>query len=122
MCHGGWSSSRAQSGRNWRGLVEERVKEDYHFGDVSGVATVPTRPVQIRNFNDFAVDVNASTIPQWLFVTPNMVNDGHDTDITYASAWLDYWLVQLLFDKRFNDEHTLILLMFDENKTKSKNN
>ncbi|KAI0306225.1 phosphoesterase family-domain-containing protein [Multifurca ochricompacta] len=86
------------------------------------VATVPSRAARIRNFNDFAADVNASAIPQWLFVTPNLVNDGHDTDMTFTSAWLEFWLEPLLTDRRFNDEHTLILLTFDENETKGTNN
>ena len=86
------------------------------------VATVPQRAALQRNFNDFAADINASAIPQWVFVTPNLVNDGHDTDITFMAQWLEYWLVPLLKDQRFNDDKTLILLTFDENKTGSINN
>ncbi|KAH9957100.1 phosphoesterase family-domain-containing protein [Russula dissimulans] len=86
------------------------------------VAMVPSRAAKIRNFNDFAADINASAIPQWLFITPNLVNDGHDTNVTFISAWLKFWLEPLLSDRRFNDERTLILLTFDENGTKSVNN
>jgi hypothetical protein len=86
------------------------------------VATVPLRAAKIRNFNDFAADVNASAIPQWLFVTPNLVNDGHDTNITFMDAWLKFWLDPLLKDSRFNDKNTLILLTFDENETETENN
>jgi hypothetical protein len=45
------------------------------------------------------------------------VNDGHDTDINFVGAWLDYWLTPLLADPKFNDNKTLILLTFDENET-----
>lgn len=86
------------------------------------VATVPARAALHRNFNDFAADVNASAIPQWVFVTPNLVNDGHDTDINFISQWLQYWLVPLLLDTRFNDNRTLILLTFDETETYTVNN
>jgi Phosphoesterase family len=86
------------------------------------VATVPARAAKIRNFNDFATDVNASAIPQWLFITPNMVNDGHDTNVTFMSAWLKFWLEPLLTDERFNDGRTLILLTFDENEDEAVNN
>ncbi len=77
----------------------------------------PNRAARIRNFNDFAADVNANALPQWIYVTPNMVNDGHDTDINYSSAWLNYWLVPLLSNPNFNNDRTLILLTFDENDT-----
>jgi Phosphoesterase family len=86
------------------------------------IASVPSRLSRIRNFNDFAVDVNASALPQWLFVTPNMVNDGHDTSQSYIDQWLQFWLVPLLKDTNFNDNRTLILLTFDENETGTENN
>jgi Phosphoesterase family len=86
------------------------------------VANVPDRLARHRNFNDFAADVNASALPQWLFITPNLVNDGHDTDINFQSQFLDYFLIPLLQDKRFNDEKTLILLTNDENENGKINN
>ena len=86
------------------------------------VADVTPRRLLQRNFNDFATDVNASALPQWVWITPNLVNDAHDTDITFASDWLNFWLVPLLKDPRFNDEKTLILLTADENETSGINN
>ncbi|KAI6026875.1 hypothetical protein PISMIDRAFT_689508 [Pisolithus microcarpus 441] len=45
-----------------------------------------TRLARIRNFNDFAYDVGNNTLPQWLFVTPNMKDNGHDTGVAYANS------------------------------------
>lgn len=77
-----------------------------------------SRATRIRNFNDFGADVNASALPQWSFITPNLLNDGHDTTIDYSSDWLEYFLVPLLNDTRFNagegKDGTLIVLTFDE--------
>ncbi len=86
------------------------------------VASVPSRLAKHRNFNDFAADVNASALPQWVFVTPNMVNDGHDTSVDYAASWLQYWLVPLLSNQNFNDNGTLVVLTFDENESYTENN
>jgi len=86
------------------------------------VASVPSRLARHRNFNDFAADVNASALPQWIFVTPNIVDDGHDTSIDYAAQWLQYWLVPLLSDQNFNDNNTLVVLSFDENESYTENN
>jgi hypothetical protein len=86
------------------------------------VASVPARLAWHRNSNDFAADVNAYALPQWVSVTPNMVNDGHDTSIDYAAGWLQYWLVPLLSDQNFNDNGTLVLLTFDENEAYTENN
>jgi len=66
--------------------------------------------------------VNASALPQWIFVTPNMVDDGHDTSIDYAAQWLQYWLVPLLSNENFNDNNTLVVLTFDENESYNEHN
>ncbi|OJA12318.1 hypothetical protein AZE42_07339 [Rhizopogon vesiculosus] len=81
------------------------------------VGSVQSRQGRIRNFNDFAVDIGNNTLPQWMFITPNLRNDGHDTDVAYAASWLNYWLVPLLNDPNFNTDRTLIFLTFDENET-----
>jgi hypothetical protein len=86
------------------------------------VASVPSRLARHRNFNDFAADVNASALPQWMFVTPNLVNDAHDTSVDYAASWLQYWLVPLLGNPNFNDNGTLVVLTFDENESYTENN
>jgi len=57
-----------------------------------------------------------------MFVTPNMVNDGHDTSASFFSNWTSYWLVPLLADERFNDNRTLVLLTFDENESYTAEN
>ncbi|KAH9934149.1 phosphoesterase family-domain-containing protein [Fomitopsis serialis] len=76
------------------------------------VSNVTDRALRIRNFNDFARDLNASVMPQWSFITPNLVNDPVDP----------IWLNPLLADTRFNDNRTIILLTFDETETYSINN
>ncbi|KAG2345358.1 phosphoesterase-domain-containing protein, partial [Suillus weaverae] len=81
------------------------------------VANISTRAARIRNFNDFAVDVGNNSLSQWIFVTPNLRNDGHDTNAAYAAAWLNFWLVPLLSDPNFNTAKTLIMITFDENET-----
>ncbi|KAH0838654.1 phosphoesterase family-domain-containing protein [Lanmaoa asiatica] len=81
-----------------------------------------TRAARIRNFNDFAVDVGNNTLSQWIFVSPNLRNDAHDTTVEYTASWLTYWLVPLLQDPNFNTPKTLILLTFDENETYNVNN
>lgn len=68
------------------------------------------------------MDVTHNTLPQWIFVTPNIVNDAHDTSVDFAGQFLQYWLLPLLKDERFNGPRTLILLTFDENGSHAINN
>ncbi|KDN52993.1 hypothetical protein K437DRAFT_292666 [Tilletiaria anomala UBC 951] len=82
---------------------------------VSGNAT---RAIEAnRNFNQFSTDLEADALPQWMFITPNLVNDGHDTTPAFFSNWTEYFLLPLLNDTRFNNNRTAIILTFDENES-----
>ena len=76
---------------------------------------------QIKNFTSFNDDLANRKLPQWAFITPNMTNDAHDTNITFASKWERNWLKSLLNDSYFMN-NSLIMLSFDEDNTYSKSN
>ncbi|KAG5728901.1 Acid phosphatase [Termitomyces sp. T112] len=86
------------------------------------VNTKHDRTSNIKNFTLFDQDLANNALPQWVFVTPNMLNDGHDTGITYAGNWTRAWLEPLLKNPNFNGENTLIMLTFDEIGTYPKPN
>ncbi|TPX45373.1 hypothetical protein SeMB42_g04034 [Synchytrium endobioticum] len=84
---------------------------------LDSILPIQTTTTFTINFNDFAVDVMAGPLSQWLFITPNLKNDGHDSDINWINAWLEYWLVPMLNVNNLNDARTLIFLTFDENES-----
>jgi acid phosphatase len=88
------------------------------FGSVYSNAT---RLSLIKNFTEFDSDLKAQTLPQWMFITPNMTNDGHDTSVTVAGNWARNWLTPLLNNTYFMN-NTLIILTFDENETYTDRN
>ena len=49
------------------------------------------------------------------FITPNMLDDGHDTTVNYAANWTRSFLTPLLTNPNFNNR-TLIVVTFDENE------
>ncbi len=69
----------------------------------------------IKNFTVFQEDLENEKLPQWSFITPNMTNDGHDSNINVASSWSRDFLTPLLNNEYFMKD-TLILLTFDENE------
>ncbi|KAF7121842.1 hypothetical protein CNMCM5793_009395 [Aspergillus hiratsukae] len=71
---------------------------------------------QIKNFTSFYDDLKHQRLPQHMFITPNMTNDGHDTGVTFAGTWSWNFLSALLEDEYFMKD-TLVLLTFDENDT-----
>lgn len=79
------------------------------------------RLANIKNFTEFYVDLNGTTLPQYSFITPNMTNDGHDTTIKVAGQWSRDFLEPLLSNEYFMND-TLVVLTFDENDTYSVKN
>ncbi|KIX04863.1 uncharacterized protein Z518_05734 [Rhinocladiella mackenziei CBS 650.93] len=74
-----------------------------------------TRLKMIKGFNAFEDDLKNKRLPQWAFITPNMTNDAHDTNITFGAQWEWDWLQPLLKNEYFMND-TLVLLSFDENE------
>ncbi|KAK9422995.1 hypothetical protein SUNI508_04662 [Seiridium unicorne] len=70
----------------------------------------------IKNLTLFYEDLENDTLPQWMFITPNMTSDGHDTDVSVAGTWTRNFLEPLLDDDRFM-KNTLVLVTFDENES-----
>ncbi|KAI1340162.1 phosphoesterase [Xylariaceae sp. FL0016] len=54
-------------------------------------------------------------LPQWSFVTPNLYNDGHDTNVSVSCNFTRYFVEDLLQNKYFNDGHTLIYITWQAN-------
>ncbi|TVY22668.1 putative acid phosphatase [Lachnellula hyalina] len=82
----------------------------------NSVVTNSDRLSNIKNTTLFYEDLKANKLPQWMFITPNMTSDGHDTSVTVAGQWLRTFLEPLLDDKNFM-QNTMVLITFDENET-----
>ncbi|KAI9597709.1 phosphoesterase family-domain-containing protein [Syncephalis fuscata] len=82
-------------------MVAENVREN------------PQRCAKIVNADEFEQDLNANNLPQYSYYTPNMNNDGHDTTLEYATAWLKGFLEPKLANPDFL-HRTLIVVTFDE--------
>ncbi|KAJ5819583.1 hypothetical protein N7474_005174 [Penicillium riverlandense] len=80
-----------------------------------------TRLRQIKNFTSFYEDLKHEKLPQYMFITPNMTNDAHDSNITVAGDWASRFISPLLKNEYFSKD-TLVLLTFDETATYPKPN
>jgi len=87
----------------------------------NSVANKEDRLTKIKNTTMFFEDLEANKLPQWMFITPNMTSDGHDTSVTVAGQWLYDFLAPLLTNPNFM-QNTLVLITFDENETYSLQN
>jgi hypothetical protein len=72
--------------------------------------------LNLLSFGDFGRAFEAGGVPQFVFMSPNMMNDGHNTSLKYATDFVHGFLQPLLADDAFK-EPTLILLTYDESAT-----
>jgi acid phosphatase len=75
----------------------------------------------LKDFVAFQNDLANNDLPQHIFITPNMLNDAHDTGITYGADWLFTFVSPLLDDKFFMNK-TLLIINFDEDGTDTISN
>jgi hypothetical protein len=85
------------------------------------VTNVGERLLNLESFDTFQRTFAAKKVPEFVFMTPNMMNDGHNTTLDYATKWSHKFLQPLLAEQAF-DERTLIALTYDESETYSEPN
>jgi phospholipase C len=77
----------------------------------SNLAYCNTHIVDDKQFDK---DVKEGKVPQLAYFTPNMNNDGHDTDIDYAGRWLDGFIKKYVEGSPSLMQDTLLFVTFDE--------
>jgi phosphatidylinositol-3-phosphatase len=67
----------------------------------------------IVNLNELPEDLASGSLPNFVFITPNICNSAHDCDQKTADTWLGPWVEQLQAYPGMRDEG-LIILTWDE--------
>jgi len=83
------------------------------FVSMSVVTRSSTLCAKNVNSRQLDTDIAANNVPQLVYYTPNMDNDGHDTGVGYASQWLESFLKPRL-TKPALTTRTLFVITFDE--------
>ncbi|GAW13822.1 hypothetical protein ANO14919_032120 [Xylariales sp. No.14919] len=107
---------------NQQNGANDYVRKHNPLVSYDSVGTDVNRLARTKNFTLFDRDLASNTLPQWMFITPNMTNDGHDSSVTVAGKWARNFLDPLLSNANFNKDRTLIILTFDESESYLKEN
>ncbi|CZR52613.1 related to acid phosphatase Pho610 [Phialocephala subalpina] len=105
------AGSTGADGAGW-----DYVRKHNPFISYDSINLNGTRLANILSFDDFDRNVAANTLPQYMHLSPDMLNDGHNTTLAYAATWSRAFLQPLLNNPTFM-ERTLILLTYDESAT-----
>jgi len=74
-----------------------------------------TRCQNIVNSRQLDADIAANNLPQFMYYTPDIKNDAHDTDLNYAGKFLTTWLSKYLAMPNFIKD-TMVFITFDEDE------
>lgn len=80
------------------------------------IRTDPARCQNVVPFADFARDLAANSLPDFIWITPNMCDDSHDCPAKNSDAWLKTWVPQILAAPAWKDQGVLFVT-YDEGKS-----
>ena len=83
---------------------------------------VPLRPACQRSdvrmgapvTGTLAKDLQAGTLPNFAFVTPNVCDDGHDCSVRVSDAWLSTFLTGVFSSPTYRAGQTAVFVVWDE--------
>jgi phosphatidylinositol-3-phosphatase len=70
-------------------------------------------------FTKLASDLANQSLPQFSFIVPNMLHDGHDGSLSAADSWLKTNIAPLIASPTFQKDGILVIL-FDESTGSDK--
>ena len=115
------------AGRSWKSY-QESMPSPCYIGDspdllyrqkhdpfiyYDDVRLDSTRCNKIVPFTEFATDLAANTVPDYVWITPNMCNDTHDCSIATGDNWLSTVVPQILASPAWQNNDVLFIT-FDE--------
>ena len=115
------------SGRTWK-TYQEDMPQPCYVGNKNPYAQkhnpfVYFDPIRLDSercnrsvvpLTDLNTDIQAGTLPNYIFITPNLCNDAHDCSLKVADGWLSNQLNTLLPALDADGQPYLVVLTFDE--------
>jgi hypothetical protein len=114
------------SGRTWKGYFEDMPSPCFvgsrapyaqkhnpfiYFDDIrTNTARCQGSVVPLSQLQ---TDLQQNSLPNFLFIVPNLCNDAHDCAVSYADRWLGTWVNALLSNARVA-QNGLVVITWDE--------
>jgi len=117
------------AGKTWKSYAESLPSVGYTGGNTgdylkrhnpwayfSDVANSSVEKQRLVPFTQFSKDLAANALPNFSFITPNILHDAHNGTLAAADAWLKSNIAPLLANTQFKTNGILIIV-FDESLT-----
>ena len=110
------------SGKSWKSYAESRydpllyVKRHDPLSYFSDVVDSSTQMQNLVLLGQFSSDLANNALPDFSFLVPNVVNDGHSGPLQLADSWLQDNIKPLISNATFQKDG-LLIIVFDEAAT-----
>lgn len=116
-----------KAGKSWKCYIEALPSAGYMGADVYPYvrqhnpfsffsdlqSNTPAAANGLVPFTQFAADLGNNALPQYSFIVPDMMDDGHDGTLAQADAWLQQNIAPLISSTAFQSSG-LLIITFDE--------
>lgn len=115
---GGLGGQLDTAGISWRAYMEGMTSGCYRNGNGYALKHNPFAyygaqcPSQVVPFSQFASDM-AATVPQFVWITPNLCHDGHDCPNSVVSDWLSQTVPTILNSPAWQ-HNGVLFITYDE--------
>lgn len=92
--------------------------DDINGWDGSKFQPSPRCNEHVVDYAELDRDLAAGTLPRYVFITPNMINDMHDGSVAQGDAWLAHEVPKILGSDAFN-RGGVLFLTWDEGSKNS---
>jgi phospholipase C len=120
------ADSVEQAGLSWKAYMESMPSPCY-VGDAKSYALHHNPFLYYDNIRtnadrcsshvvpltDLSTDLSTGSLPDFVWITPNLMNDMHDGPISAGDAWAAQWVPQLIASLRWQN-NGLLLITWDE--------
>ena len=116
------------AGRTWRAYMESMpspafvgdaypyMQKHNPFVYYDDIRTDPAQFANVVPYTQLAQDLaTAQTTPDFVWITPNMIDDMHDGTVAMGDHWLSVNVPPILSSPAFTAQRSLLLLIWDEN-------
>jgi hypothetical protein len=104
----GWPGNCFQGARSGK-----YVRKHNPFISYDNIHGNPNRCANIVDASELPADIARGTLPDYSFYVPDLNDDGHDTDASFADRWFGHAFGPWLRDSRFT-QGLLLIATFDE--------
>ena len=119
-----------ESGRHWKAYMEsmpascgttdtslyaQKHNPFVHYDDIVKNATRCKN--HVVPFTQFATDLKAGALPDYVWITPNLCNDMHDCSVSTGDKWLSAVVPQIIGAPAF--KNSVLFILWDEGTTNS---